>query len=359
MSFDPMQEDCLRLILQTMKRRRVFPLNNSVFIEECMTAFDEDPSQLIVSDSDRSFHLVAKAAGTIDYAIPAIADDAEAEAAAEHAEFQLREAIGLDGGNWDARRMLAAMESESNEEYVDYLLAHEKEVEQDAETCLLSAGDVYSREFADDLGRRPYLRWLAAIASRAFIAGRYTLALRTAERSLARVPSDPADIRFTAMLAMAKLERPRGDLKRLGRRRIAPNLTSTRARRRHHSAARTDDAWAILAALCMSYHALDLSDAAHELRSLMRTYPNCADMLFYQPELPDGVFARVGVEAGSKDELILALSEATPLLQEGPSDPESPSLATWIATSEIVQREISDKDLDARIIGYPLPGDEN
>ena len=76
MAFDPIQEDCLRLILEAMRRERVYPLENALFIETCMTAFNDDPARLIVTDRDRAFHLVAKATQTIDYRFPFITDDA-------------------------------------------------------------------------------------------------------------------------------------------------------------------------------------------------------------------------------------------------------------------------------------------
>ena len=66
-----------------------------------------------------------------------------------------------------------------------------------------------------------------------------------------------------------------------------------------------------------AYRAFDYTSAERYLHQLMRVYPGAAEPLYYQAEFPDGIFARVNVVPGSQDELILAISEATPLLQEG------------------------------------------
>ena len=56
-------------------------------------------------------------------------------------------------------------------------------------------------------------RWLAALSSRALIAGQYKLSLDAARDLLEIAPDDPADVRYTAMLALAKLECDIADLK--------------------------------------------------------------------------------------------------------------------------------------------------
>ncbi len=340
MAFDPIQEDCLRLTLEAMRREHIYPLENAVFIERCMEAFQSDPASLIVHDRDRSFHLVALATETIDYRVPFMADEAEAEAAASSAEHQLREAVELDPGNWDARRMLAAVTAETNDAYVEYLIEHRAEVERAVERMRADATGPYDREFAGDLGFRPYLRWLAALAARALIAGRYRLALRTAEETLAAAPHDPAGARHTAVLALAKLECTRDELKAFRAKHAASYLPPAPMRRRHHLDEKTPDAWSLIAEVACAYHELDLAGATRALRAIMRAYPRAAEPLYYQAEFPDGVFSRVNVEPGSEDELVLALSEATPLLQEGYGAPDNACLAAWIALSDPVQEAL-------------------
>ena len=199
MAFDPIQEDCLRLILEAMRRERIYPLDDATFIERGMKQFREDPSQLITCDRDRSFHLTARATEILDYHVPFFTDEVAIEREETRAENFLREAVALDEGNWDARRMLAALEAQSNDAYVSYLLDNREAVERDVLAAVEGARDVYDREYASDLAYRPLLRWLAATASRAVIAGQYRLAYQTVEESLEVAPGDPADIRHTGM----------------------------------------------------------------------------------------------------------------------------------------------------------------
>ena len=208
MAYDPIQEDCLRLILGAMQRERIYPIENAPFIESCLQKYNRDPASLVATDRDRSFHLVTLATETIDYRLPFAQDDETADREAAEAEAQLREACELDPGNWDAKRMLAAVEAETNDAYVGYLIDHRAEVEADLEQMASSAHDVYAREFANGFGKRPYVRWLAAIAARALVAGQYRIALDAAEDCLAFAPDDPADVRLTAVLAMANLNVP-------------------------------------------------------------------------------------------------------------------------------------------------------
>ena len=50
---------------------------------------------------------------------------------------------------------------------------------------------------------------------------------------------------------------------------------------------------------------------------------------------------------GSTDELVLALSEATPVLQEGLGAPDNASFAAWVATNDIVRSQIDERILRA------------
>ena len=66
------------------------------------------------------------------------------------------------------------------------------------------------------------------------------------------------------------------------------------------------------------------------LQELMSSYPQAASTLIRQDELPDGVFCRLPVMPFSEDELILAVSEASVLLQEGRDDGEHGPLGNWL-----------------------------
>lgn len=359
MAFDPIQEDCHRLILATMRRKRIMPLENQPFIERCMEEFQEDPSQLIKSDRDRSFHLVARATELIDYRVPFIPDDTQAEEEANEAEHELAEAISLDKDNWDAQRMLTALQADSNTSYMEYLLAHKDEVKRSLDEALVHTSDPYDREFAGDLARRPYLRWLAALASQSLIAGRYRLALDAVEESLALAPDDPADIRFTGLFIMAKLECSREDLRRYRARHRLSFQAGGILRRRNHQGEKIPDAWSLIAELSVAYHEFDFVGATRVLRNILRLYPRAARALYYQAEFPEGVYARVNVTPQTDDELILALSEATPLLQEGMGSPTNACFATWVGSHELVREAFGEQDRHASTAQQPHLGGEN
>ena len=79
-------------------------------------------------------------------------------------------------------------------------------------------------------------------------------------------------------------------------------------------------------------------------------------------DLPDGVektlLFRLAVAEGSIDELVLALSEATPLLQEGLGAPDNASFAAWVATNDLVRGEIDERTLRAAERNMPRTGGE-
>ena len=144
------------------------------------------------------------------------------------------------------------------------------------------------------------------------------------------------------MLALAKLEAGRQDIKRFRARHAIAYRTAGPLRRRNHAAEKAPDAWTLLAEMSAAYRSLDLGTATRTLHLLMRTYPDAAQPLYYQAEFPDGLFSRVNVEEGSQDELILAISEATPLLQEGIGAPDNACFATWLAGHDLVQRALGE-----------------
>lgn len=349
MAFDPVQEDCHRLVLEAMRRERT-PLTDNRAVERLMRQFTADPAALIIHDRDRAGHLVAKAAEILDYRVPFIADDATAETQAQTAENMLREAHALDPDNWDAQRMICAITAQSNDEYVQYLIDGREKVEHDLALKIAAAQDPYDREAAGDLMRRPYLRWLAALASRALISGRYRMAIDVAEQSLSFAPDDPAGIRHTAVIALAKLE---CDHERIERFRTEHALAyldmepTGDMRRRRRAKKDALDPWTLIAHMSIAWRAFDYKSAEGYLEQLVRSCLKAAEALFFQTEFPDGVYARVNVAPGSTDELVLALSEATPLLQEGLGAPDNASFAAWVATNPIVQSGVDEKILRA------------
>ena len=75
MAFDPIQEDCHRLVLEALRRDNI-PLTDAAAVERLMEQFTRDPAPLIVHDRDRAGHLIAKVVEAVDYRIPFIPDDA-------------------------------------------------------------------------------------------------------------------------------------------------------------------------------------------------------------------------------------------------------------------------------------------
>ena len=119
MAFDPIQEDCHRLVLEALRRDNI-SLTDGPAVERLMEQFTRNPAPLIVHDRDRAFHLISKVVEAVDYRIPFIPDDAQAEQEEAAAEDMLREALALDPSNWDAQRMLCALTANTNEEYVQW-----------------------------------------------------------------------------------------------------------------------------------------------------------------------------------------------------------------------------------------------
>lgn len=329
MAFDPIQEDALRLVLRSMQRDRVYPLENQAYVEDALERFGTDAGSLIRSDEDRSFHLTARATEIIDYRAPFMSSDEAADAAVANAEALLTEAAELDPKNSDAARMLMALRAPSNEEYVRFL-AESADAQVDAWRALSAqARDPYDREFAADLGLRPALRWLNALSSRALIAGHYTQALAAVERSLELAPADPGDCRFTGMIALAKLERGQEALEEFYENHAQAFLSL-----------RAMDPWTLIARMACAYREFAFDEADRLMAYLVDRYPRAERALYYQTEFPDGVFARVHVEPGSEDELILAISECTVLLQEGLGAPDNAPFAVWVATHPLVRRGV-------------------
>ena len=69
MAFDPIQEDCHRLVLEALRRDNI-PLTDGPAVERLMEQFTRNPAQLIVHDRDRAGHLIAKVVEAVDYRIP-------------------------------------------------------------------------------------------------------------------------------------------------------------------------------------------------------------------------------------------------------------------------------------------------
>lgn len=282
--------------------------------------FARDRDTLPQTDADRAFHLVSVAAGLVDQELP-MATDEDANHLIDDARRMLDEAIQLDAACHDAIRMCAIADAPSFGASLDYLDEHAGEVRASCEAARKAALEDESGErarLAADIAMRPYLRWLAMQASSSLICGRNRRAIAYAEQALEVDPKDSADVRFTATLAYAKLEDDAG-------------LDAFETRVRERGVTRpANDAWTYLARLSLAHKRRDFADASRWLEKLLVSYPHAAQTLWLQTELPEGTFARLAVAPCSEDELILAVSEATVLLQEGVDLVGKGILSTWV-----------------------------
>ena len=188
--------------------------------------------------------------------------------------------------------------------------------------------DPQACRLARDLAFLPYLRWLANEASRALICGRYRKAIEHATE-LARLDENGiADADLTLAIAHTKLE-DQAALDELAARGGGP----------------MGNAWLALATLAMAYKRRDMSAATQVTSQIIAKWPHAALTLELQDELPDGVFSRIVVEPGSEDELILAVSEFSIVLQEGRDSNERGSLGGWLASLPMVRTQA---ELDAQ-----------
>ena len=322
MAYDPQREDYQRLGLRfartldgsdTAQATRAFATFGRRF------AHDRD--SLPQSDSDRAFHLVAMASKLIDYELP-FATDEQANGIIDSGHRILDEALSIDPHCYDAVRMKSAATNPSFEAFLTFLTDRAEEVraycEEQRGEAVRSSSDERTRLSAD-IAMRPYMRWVATQAEQALICGRNKEALRFAYHALEVDPHDGADVRFTAALAHAKLEDEPG-LDQL----LASGPKAGRLRP-------TNDAWTLLSRLTLAHRRYDMRQSRYWLEQLIKTYPHAGEALIRQNELPDGVFSRLAVAPYSEDELILALSEGTVLLQEGVDPLGHGVLSAWVA----------------------------
>lgn len=319
MAFDPHTEDYQRLGLRFARSiDGQDPAAATRAFAGFSRRFSQNRDSLPQSDADRAFHLVAEATTLIDYELP-FADDARAEELIGQGHKLLDEAIALDPHCYDAVRMKSAAECTSFESYYEFLSTEAEVVRANCEEARSRVSDE-SPERASleaDIAMRPYYRWLATQAGKAVICGRNREALRIGEKLLELDPHDEADVRFTCALAYAKLEDEAG-------------LDRFAARTRPLLRGATDDAWMQLSRVALAHKRHDMAEASRLLRRLVETYPHAPAALTAQKELPDGVFSRLAVAPFSEDELILAISEGTVLLQEGRDDAGRGVLGSWI-----------------------------
>lgn len=322
MAFNANIEDFQRLGLQHLSEKHAAaPQSGNRFTEARAYAnferrFDRDGDTLAHSDADRAFHLVARATEIIDYRLP-FTQEQEARILIEKAKQLLTEACSIDPHCFDARRMLAASTCPSFDAYHRYLIDHAADVKR---VCKQNAQAVAhpenaSGKLAQDLAMRPYLRWLASEATQALICGRYRCCIESSARLLEADHEHISDTYRTLAFALVKLE----DAQALKTLIDASGKTIA------------SDPWLALASLAMSYKMHHLAQASEVIGVILNTWPHAAQALSQQRDLPEGVFARPYLEPLSEDELVVAVSEASVLLQEGRDRDGRGALGSWIA----------------------------
>lgn len=307
MAFDPKKEDFDRLFIHHLIETGATEPPNPQQFNSYVAHFSDNPDALITSDEDRAFHLMAQAVEKIDYLLPTV-NESEGKPLVLDGQKLLERACELDPHCFDALRMHQAMACTALEDHFQYLVEQEEEVHQICIEKGASAAKGVSEDFAEavvELAMRPYYRWLAALATRALISGRNKAAISYGQKLFSLDPIDFGDIRFTLALAYAKLEDAEGLAK------LEKQYATVFPPRP------PDDAWVMLARLALAFKTNNRECANDLLDKLLARYKTGTLTLFIQRDLPEGEYARLNVEPYSEDELILAVSEAAVLLQEG------------------------------------------
>lgn len=284
--------------------------------------YASDRDSLPQTDADRAFHLVQLACEVVDYELP-FAPGPKAGELIDRGKKLLDEALALDPDCFDAQRMRSSTGMPSGSARYDFLAEGEPCVREACERARAEAAasdEAPDRaELAMDLAWRPYLRWLASMADEALVCGRNRQAVGLCEKLLQADPRDMSDARFTLALALAKLEDEAG-------------LDALEHRYSQICAGRApNDAWMLIARIALAHKRHDMDACRGALRRLMEAYPGGAVALIRQNELPCGEFARLHTREYSEDELVVALSEAVVLLQEGDDPAGRGVLGSWIA----------------------------
>lgn len=343
MAHDPRREDYQRMALRFALTLDDDPTGAVRAMASFGRRLARDRDSLPQTDADRAFHLVTLAADLVDYQLP-FADDHQAERLTARAEALLDEALSLDPACHDTVRMRTiAREGSAERRYralADGADAVRASCEAERDRICAGLGDE-RRALAAEVAMRPWERWMAELAEDALICGRNRAAVEAAERLLEVDRHDVSDVRFTLAYALAKLEDEAGVARLIAR---YPSLCAPRA---------ADDAWILLAQVALAHRRWDLAAARELLARLLRGYPGSGAALIRQTELPDGAFARLRVPPYGSDELILAVSEGTVLLQEGRESSGRGALGAWVAraTAELdpqAARQAADAGGEAR-----------
>lgn len=320
MAYDAKREDYQRMAI---RYARSLDSDDPVTAARAFANFGrrlaQERDSLPQTDSDRAFHLVADATELIDYELPFAAED-RAQEIITKGHALLAEAKSLDPECFDAVRMDADAVGSFEDRYRQ-LVNMEPEVLASCRAARDREGTTLDErtKLAQDVAMRPWRRWVAATAELALICGRNRECLKYGEKLLEDDPADTAGVHLTMMLAHAKLEEE-----------LELEMLSSRCGS-DAPLGSSGNAWMLLSRIAVAQKDWDMPTAKTQLRRLVQSYPHAVRTLVRQTELPDGEFSRILVTPYSEDELIVAVSEATVLLDEGADQSGRGPLGLWMA----------------------------
>ena len=270
-------------------------------VEELTRSVREDPDAFVDDDEERAFALLVRAQTTLAQgrAEDEFLSDDQYAAALEDRLARLRataeQALELDPSSPDAA-LLSILGTAADE--VDTMLALralDERLTAESPGALGGSGDRWEQPFA-----RPLLRVKAALARSAFGAASFSEARDVSLALLDLMPGDPLGLRFTAAMALARLEDEKG-------------FDDLDVRFERHG-----NAWSNLARSLMLFKLDRLSAARRALNGYLRLNEGAAYALlrpvYIEPYLPD----RPDAEPGSYWEAALAVHEADPIIVDAP-----------------------------------------
>lgn len=291
------------------RRKQIGPLSDQAF-EELVLSVRQNPQAFIDEPAEQALSVLQHALDAFRDSMrdSDLLDDDQYMAQRKKSYAALRQgcldAIKLDGDCVDAQLVLAQASYGNPDELLDKLSAIEE--------TLFPDGASFGPDAWDDVFTRPQLRLYAAMSRAREDGARYRMALNYAElvMSATEKRADPLGARFTAALALCRLEDEEG-LNRLDERFSLHG-----------------NAWMNLAR-CILLYKLDRMPAA---RRALRGYANLSEggayallrPIFVETYLPD----RPGYAPGSFEEALCVIHEAEPIIAD------TPDFIAWCQTQD-------------------------
>lgn len=332
MSFDPRAEDFQRTALRTLQASNPHDRFSGVrTMNELRRSFSEGRALANQTDGDRAYHLVVQATEHYDYELPFSTNEDAAQKLINDSLTQVQEALKLDPQSPDANRLRICISANSFEESYQELKAGAQDAfeycTQELDSYLVKLSDPDLVTLARKVFMAPAYRWYATLADRSLICGRYKTCIDLCTKLRRLDTYDIADAYRTQALATAKLQDA-----------IPLSLLSSRVRRLGRP---MPDAWLCISQAYVAWANRKISQVDTHIQALLKAYPLAAMVLTQQVELPMPAFARVVVQPHSEDELAIATSEATVLLQEGQDFDGAGGFGAFLKNHPLVQEALT------------------